>query len=274
MAYRWRCGDCRKRLWSMGEGRLREAAKSHLFEHHSDRVSKAEFKLSWSCPFCGAEDDAYDTETGVGAFRDHLYGHAAGALSSGRHVADGIDRRGSVLLKTPAESDGAESMRRHFFPLADVCILVTNNPEARVRLLDRARPEWPNWTTIVTTKRRPLAEPMDVEFDDVPIEVVQVDRSFGPEQLGETVSRVIDAQRKPDEKLVFGFDILPELIRAFELRRSYEFLRSLSSRLRAADALSLFYLPPDVRSAAVSNLIDGEFDMELTADGRVFAAAP
>lgn len=274
MVHRWRCGDCGRRLWSTGEGRLRRAAKSHLFEHHGDRVSKAEFKLSWSCPYCGAEDDAYDAESGVEAFRDHLYRHAAGAGDSGVHVADGIDRRGSVLLKASAESEGAESMRRHFFPLADVCVLVTNNPEARVRLLDRTRSEWPAWTTVLTTKRRPLAEPMEIDFDDVPIEVVQMDRSFGPDQLGETVSRVIDAQRNPGEKLVFEFDILPELIRAFELRRSYEFLRSLSSRLRAADALSLFYLNPDVRSAAVSNLIDGEFDMELTADGRVFAADP
>jgi hypothetical protein len=272
MVHRWQCRDCRHTIWSSDAELLGRKVKSHLFGHHTGCVSKADFKLSWSCPYCGSDGEAYDSETGVTEFKDHLYKHTRGDLVSGVHIADSIGGRGNVLVKTPVESAGADSMRRHFLPAGDVDVLVTNNPEERLRLLDRTLEEWPAWTSLITTKRRPLAEPMGIDFDEIPIEVVQLDRSLGPNGLGETISRVIEARSTAGSTVVLEFDILPELMRAFDLRRSYSFLQALSSRLDEAGALSLFYLDPGVQSSTLLNVIDDEFDIELSADGPVFTA--
>jgi hypothetical protein len=274
MVHRWQCDDCRHTIWSSDAELLRKKAKSHLFDHHTGRVSKVDFKLSWTCPYCGSEGSEYDSETGVTEFKDHLFKHKRANLVSGVHIADSIGGRGNVLVKTPVESAGADSMRRHFLPLGNVDILVTNNPEARIRLLDRTFEEWPAWTSLLTTKRRPLADPLGIDFSDVPIEVVQLDRSLGPTDLGETISRVIEAQSTPNDTLMLEFDILPELIRAFDIRRSYAFLQSLSSRLSEANALSLFYLDPSAQSSTLLNVIDDEFDIQLSTDGSVFTATP
>jgi hypothetical protein len=274
MVHRWQCSECRQAIWSSDEELLREKVKSHLFGHHTGRVSKVDFKLSWQCPRCGSEGSTYDTETGVTEFKDHLYTHARSAFVSGTHVADSIGGNGNVLVKTPLESDSADRMRRHFLPIGDVNILVTNNPEERVQLLDSALDEWPAWTSLITTKRRPLSEPMEIDFTGIPIEVVQLDRSLGPGSLGETISRVIEANSTAGDTVVFEFDILPEMIHAFDLRRAYSFLQALSSRLADVGALSLFYLDPDAQSSTLLNLIDGEFDLELSTDGSVFTATP
>jgi rubredoxin len=274
MVHRWQCDECGQAIWSSNEGLLRKKVKSHLFDHHTGRVSKVDFKLSWQCPRCGSDGSAYDTETGVTEFKNHLYKHVQSGFVSGTHIADSIGGNGNVLVETPVESDSADNMRRHFLPIGDVNVLVTNNPEERVRLLDETLDEWPAWTSLITTKRRPLSEPIEIDFADIPIEVVQLDRSLGPDSLGETISRVVEAQSTVGDTVVFEFDILPEMIRAFNLRRAYSFLQALSSRLDDADALSLFYLDPDAQSSTLLNLIDGEFDMQLSTDGSVFTATP
>lgn len=270
MVYRWRCRRCAFTTWSSSDAHLERKIKAHAFDHHRGSIAKVDFRVGWECPTCGEEGQSHDKVETVRAFKDHLYDHLKGEVVSGVHVADDIDRRGNVLVKAPIESDGANNARTHFLSVGNVLVLVTQNPAERIRLLDETLSEWPTWTVVITTKRRPLEEPMEIDFTDIPIEVVKLDQSMGPTGLGETISRVVDEHHRQGVKLSVAFDILPELIDTFDLKQSYKFLDMLSTRLEEVGALSQFYFDPQPQSATALNVINDQFDMELNADGPVF----
>lgn len=272
MVYKWHCRRCRFTIWSNNRAQLDGQLKSHLLGHYTDRVSKQNFRLAWECPHCEEEGQTHDKETGVQEFKDHLHGHVEGRIESGVHVADDIGGSGNVLVKAPIESTGSDNARAHFLSVGDIVIVVTNNPEARLRLLHENLSHWPARTVVITTKRRPLEDPMELDFSDAPIEVVKLDPTLGPTGLGETISRVIEEQHTPDARISFGFDILPEIIESFDVKRSYRFLSMLSARLKEVDALAQFYINPRPQSSSVLNVIDDEFDLTLTAENSVFIA--
>ena len=272
MVYKWHSRRCRFTIWSHSRARLDSQLKSHLLGHYTDSVSKQNFRLAWECPHCDIEGQTHDKETGVQEFKDHLYSHVEGRIQSGVHIADDIGGSGNVLVKAPIESTGAVNARAHFLSVGDIVVIVTNHPEARLRLLHEKLNQWPERTVVITTKRRPLEDPPDIDFSDVPVEVVKLDPTLGPTGLGETISRVIEEQHTPGKRIAFGFDILPEIIESFDVKRSYRFLSMLSARLKEVNALAQFYINPRPQSSSVLNAIDDEFDLELTAENAVFIA--
>ena len=272
MVHKWHCRRCRFTVWSRNRTHLDSEVKSHLLGHHTGNISKKNFRLAWECPRCGTEGQTHEKEEGVQEFKDHLYDHVADSIASNVRVDDDIGGSGNVLVKAPIESTGADNARIHFLSRGDVVMLVTNNPEDRIRTLNERFSEWPARTVIITTKRRPLEDPMDIDFSDVPIELVKLDPTLGPTGLGETISRVITEQDTTGKDLSFAFEILPEIIESFDVKRSYRFLTMLSSRLNEENALAQFYINPRPQSSTVLNVIDDEFDIELTAEDTVFIA--
>jgi hypothetical protein len=217
-------------------------------------------------------EQTHDRAEAVQEFKAHMYTHVESDVASGVHVADDIDRRGNVMVKGPVESAGSNNARVHFLSAGDIVVVVTSTPKDRIQLLHDHLGQWPDWTVIITTKRRPLNEPMDIDFSDIPIELVKLDQSLGPNGLGETISRVIAEHEAPNKKLAFGFDILPEIIKKFDLKRSVKFMKMLSKRLGEADALSQYYIDPGPQSSTVLNVIDDKFDLELETENKVFTS--
>jgi hypothetical protein len=102
------------------------------------------------------------------------------------------------------------------------------------------------------------------------LEVVRLDRRLGLSDLGETVSRVIDEQKRKSGKISVEFDILSEIIEKFETQTVFKFLHLLTRRLADVGALSHFYVNPRAQSASTVNVLRQLFDLTITADDRTF----
>jgi hypothetical protein len=274
MVRKWRCRHCGFSAWSDSRERLDRTIGSHLFDHHSGRVTKADFRLQWSCPYCDATGTEHDETAVTEAFTDHLGGHASNAIEENAHIAAEIGRSGNVLVKAPTESDVANNARVHFLSGSDLAIVVTKKPKARIRLLHRRLDRWPGRTVVVTTKRRPLDGGFDLDLASVPIELVELDRRLGPSELGETISRVIDAHHAPGEAVSVEVDILSDLVRSFDLRTTYDFVSMLSRRLGEVGAIAHLYVAASPRISSALNVLDERIDLQLEADARVFTAEP
>lgn len=259
-------------MWSGSRPHLERNIKSHLFDHHSSNVSRDDFRVKWDCPYCVIAEQIHDRSEAVQEFQEHLYEHVESTIQSGVHVADEVDNTGQILVKGPIESPGANNARVHFLSAGDIAIIVTNNPEERLQLLDAELQEWPSWTIVITSKRRPLAEELDINFSEIPIELIQLDQAFGPSEVGETISRVLSEHNRPDEKVSLEFDILSEIIAAFDLNQSVSFVKMLTSRLEEANALSQFYIDPAPQSSTILNVIEDEFDLEIETSNKIFSA--
>lgn len=270
MVYKYSCDHCSWTIWSGSRSHLARDVKSHLRDHHTAHLSKTDFRVKWSCPYCVIAEEEHDTADAVETFGDHLYEHVESDVRSGVHVADEIDRTGTVLINGERESTGTDNARVHFLSVGDILVVVTNSPAQRVQLLDEQLDEWPAWTIIITSTRRPLSESLDIDFDEIPIEVVKLDERLGPASLGKTISRVLAENTRPGEKVSLEFDILPEIITSFDIERSVSFIEMLSSRLADADALSQFYIDPGPQSSTILNMIESKFDLEITASGKTF----
>jgi hypothetical protein len=274
MVYRWRCKSCDFSTWAPGRERVAESAKSHLITHHRDRVKREDFGLAWSCPYCDSSGRGYESQQAVEDFKNHLFGHMAPLIESGVHVADDINGTGSILVHASPESAGADNVRINFFAPADICILVTTNPKRRIELIaDRLR-EWPASTIVITTKSQPLAGIDGIDFEVVPLEIVQLEKSLGLSSLGETVSRVLENHESAEGKISLGFDILSEIIEKFQLQEVFKFMHVFTSRCRRADALSHYYIDPNPQSESTLNVLDQAFDMTIRPSGTVFESRP
>lgn len=274
MVYKWRCRHCGFSAWSDRYDRLNERIGSHLFDHHSGRVAKTDFRLQWTCPYCGETGKAPGEEAVVAAFQRHLNGHATDAIEANAHIAEVIGRSGNVLVKAPTESDAADNARVHFLAGSDLAIVVTKNPKERIRLLYRCLDRWPDRTVVMTTTRRPLSGGIDIDLSAVPIELVELDRRLGLNELGETISRVVDVHHAPGTSVSVEFDILPDIVRSFDLQTTYGFVSMLSSRLQDVGAIAHLYAAARPQLSSALNVLDGEIDLKLDTESQVFTARP
>jgi hypothetical protein len=272
MVHKWRCRHCGFSAWSDSYERLSEAIGSHLFDHHSGRVRKADFRLKWDCPYCSANGKTHDEEAVAEAFKQHLSGHATKAINKNTHMAEEIGRSGNVLVKAPMESAAADNARVHFLSGSDLAIVVTKKPKERIRLLHQRLDQWPERTIVMTTKRRSLDEGFGIDLSSVSVELVELDRRLGPSELGETISRVIDVHYTSGDTLSVEFDILSDIITSFDLRTSYDFVSMLSNRLREVGAIAHIYVASQPKLSSALNVLEGKIDLELSAESKVFTS--
>lgn len=270
MVNRWRCRHCEYMVWSASGDALSTGVKSHLLDHHGGRLVEEGFQFTWSCPYCGESASSHERSEGLETFRTHLFDHVTSLLESGVHVADEVDGTGDILVLSPLESAGADNARKHFLAPGAVYIIVTTNPAGRLRLIDEQLTKWPSATVVITTKNHPMAGLEDMDFTDVPLEIVRLDKRLGLGGLGETISRVVQEHESMPGKLSVEFDILAEIIEKFTLEEVFKFLHALTSRLESADALSHYYANPDVQSESTINVLDQIFDLRITATDTAF----
>ena len=272
MVRRWQCRHCEFTVWSASRPATVDRVESHLLDHYQQQLSRQEFQIHWECPYCESSGESHDEQDGIQRFREHLFGHVEPLMESGVHVADEISGTGSVLVRAPLNSTGADNARIHFLSPGDILLIVTTTPAKRIRLLDETLPEWPAWTIVLTTKENPLAGIDGIDFSTVPLEVVRLDRRLGLSDLGETISRVIGEQDTAGSKMSVEFDILSEIVEKFDTQTVFKFLHVLTSRLDEAGALSHFYVNPKRQSASTVNVLGQLFDVSIAADERTFVA--
>lgn len=270
MVYRWQCRQCEFTVWSPDRNATADAIKSHLLDHYRNKLTKEDFRVSWTCPYCSQASQGYDADESVERFTDHLFEHVTSFLESGKHVAETINGAGDVLVLAPVESAGADNARVHFTAPAEVALFVTTNPARRVRLLDDQLNSWPAWTTILTTKSQPFADVTDIDLQSAPLDVAILDKGVSMTELGETISRVLDEQGTDNTRVTVGFDILSELLQLFDTRTVFKFVHVLNARLENMDALTHYYLDPSSQPPSTVNVLKELFDLKIRADGSVF----
>jgi len=270
MVYRWQCRQCAFGLWAASVDAAAEAIGTHLLDHAESNLRRDGVGIAWRCPRCGTEGETYagDDDDAVASFESHLFGHAESQLEAGVHVADTVGGTGNVLTIAQFDGDAADNARTHFLSYGDDAMIVTANPAARLRLLDRTLPSWPASTTVVTTATEPLSG-VDIDPAARSVEVVSLDGRPDLSGVGETLSRAIGS-RQAAGTLSVEFDILPELLATFELQTVFRFLHLLSSRLERERALAHYYLDPRRIQRASSNVLEGVFDLSIRAEGAVF----
>ncbi|ARS91597.1 hypothetical protein B1756_18960 [Natrarchaeobaculum aegyptiacum] len=272
MVYRWDCSRCGFTVWTGLEGAIRDAVQSHLLEHDGRALYRDGFRIGWACPHCSESALRHDEDTAVEAFGEHLFSHVEGRVRSGTHVAADLAGSGNVLLASPPNSAGMENALVHFAAPCDVVLLVTSDVAGRLRLLDQRLTSWPDRTIVLTTSDQPLAGVDDVDLSRVPLEIVKLEGGFSLPRLGETISRIIDEHDGPDVRFSVSFEVLSEIVDAFELETVFRFLHLLTRRLETADALGHFYFSPDVRSGPTLNLLGELFDLQLEAESDRFVS--
>jgi hypothetical protein len=216
----------------------------------------------------------HDKESVIEEFKQHLNGHATDAIEGNAHIAEVIGRSGNVLVKAPTESDVADNARVHFVSGSDLALVVTKKPKERIRLLHQRLGGWPERTVVMTTKRRPLSGEFDIDLSAVPIELVELDRRLGPNELGETISRVIDVHHTPGARVSVEFDILSDIVRSFDLQTTYDFVSMLSNRLQEVGAIAHLYAATRPELSSALNVLDEKIDLKLDTDSQVFTATP
>jgi hypothetical protein len=246
------------------------AVQSHLYDHYRSQVAAEQSKLRWQCPHCDATGREADRQHGVEASKRHLFDHVASLVEPGVHVADDIGRTGSVLVLTPAAADGADEARIHLHAPCDILVFVTTQPAARLRLLGEHLTSWPTHTVIVTTKPEPLAGLDGIDTRSIPLELVRLGGTLGLQDLRTSISAVVEHQERLAGKISVGFDILPEVLRTFELETVFRFLHVLTRRLAEADALSQFHVDPTAESESTLTVLEELLDLSIDATGNAF----
>lgn len=271
MMARWGCGHCSFVAWTTDRSEMRDVAGSHLLAHHPDAVTRSDFRTNWDCPYCATAKTAYDTDGAVEAFKTHLHGHVADRVDDA-HVADRFSWDGTVQIAVPVDSDDADVLRVHFHDHADLVIAITTDPEWLVRLLDEQLSAWPRRTVIVSTESYPFEEDSAVDVGDASVEIVEIDPRLGPNELGETVSRIIDANRAADDTLSLEVSVFGEIVRSFGVQTACDFVQMLSARLDDTGGALQLYVDPDAdpNVSTVLNLLGDEVDLKMTSDDGRF----
>lgn len=265
---RWECDHCDFIAWTGSHDTIEEMVKSHLLAHYSDNLTRSDFRINWTCPYCSAKRTTYEQDVAVGEFKTHLYEHVSGSVIDSTHLADQLSWNGNLQVNGPVEGAGSDMVRTHFHAAADLIVLITSTPEARVRLLYETLDEWPTQTVIISTNGYSFDETAELDFSGIPIELVEIDASLGPKELGETFSRVLDIHQTPEMRVSVELSNLQELIQSSELQLSCEFVRMLSSRLDAVDSVLQLYVAPDQspRVATALNLLSEEIDFTVAVE--------
>jgi len=268
---RWGCDRCGFVAWTPDRAAMREVTGSHLLAHHSEAVSRSDFRTTWDCPYCATTKTSYDTDDAVEEFKAHLHDHVSGRIEEGTHIAERVSWDGTVQVAAPVDSEDADALRAHFHAGSDLVIAVTADPERTVRLLDEELAAWPRQTVVVSTEPYPFESAPDVDFADIPIEVVELDPRLGPDELGETVSRIIDANRVAGDVISLEVSVFHEVVRSFDLRTACDFVRMLSARLDDDGGVLQLYVDADAdpNVSTVLNFLDDEIDLKVASeDGR------
>jgi len=274
MVYRFRCQHCSFTVWSARRAELVDAVGSHVLEHHRKRLTKQDFRVRWTCPYCESTGQYHDETDGAEAFERHLFGHVESLVESGVHAADDIGGTGNVLVRSRCESTASDNARIHFLSPGDIVLFVTMSPAERLRLLHEELHEWPAQTVLLTTKSDVLGSVSGIDFSEVPLEVVRLDSRLGLSGLGETVSRVIDEYEAAAGKIAIEVDILPELTEKFDLQTVFKFLHVLGKRFDRADALAHYHVDPRTLSESTINVLEPAFDLSITPRDRRFVSEP
>ncbi|WP_147435589.1 hypothetical protein [Halobellus sp. Atlit-38R] len=269
MVHRWRCPHCDFSSWAASREQAAESVKSHLLSHHHGNIGQEDFSYRWSCPYCEGENHHHERDEAVTEFKDHLFDHVEPHLKPDVHLADGIDRTGSILVKAPLESTGANGARIHLLTPANIYIFVTRDPKQRIELIRDQFSEWPASTIVITTKSQPFSEVDGIDLETIPLEIVHLNKGLGLSSLGETVSRVL-SEHESTGKISLEFDILSEIIKKFEVQDVLQFLRGFTARCDRSDALSHYYVNPKAQSESVMNVFEQLFDLQVEAKGLVF----
>lgn len=273
MVYRWGCHRCEYVVWSSKHDEMTRAVKSHLLDHYQANLSEHPVRLERMCPMCGENTLVDEEGTGVEEFEDHLFAHVESRIRSDAHVADDIDRSGSVLVLPSAGGSGADNARIHFLAPCDVVVFVTRDPVGRIRLLGDERRRWPEKTVVLTPEANPLDGLPEEKVSALSPEVVDVgDRSLGA--LGRTISHTLRDQAPIGGRISVAFDMLPEILDRNELKRVFYFLDVLNARIEEGNALAHYYLDPREQARASVNILHKLFDLTMRAENRVFVSEP
>lgn len=264
---RWRCTHCDFLAWTDSEGKMKTAVKTHLLAHHSANLSKSDFRITWDCPYCATGKTDYDTTEAVSDFKSHLYSHVEDQIHDHKHIAERVGWNGTIQINTQVESPEADTLRKHFHSYADLVILITANPEHRIRLLHDELTAVPDRMIVVSTDGNPFDETTNLDFAGVPMELVELDPRLGPKQVGETVSRILDIHLVDGKRVSVEVDILNEIIRSFDLRTSCAFVRMLASRLEEVDGVFQLYVNRDSHPniSTALNFLEEVFDLTISA---------
>ncbi|MFB6092967.1 MAG: hypothetical protein ABEK02_08165 [Haloquadratum sp.] len=269
MVYRWRCPHCDFTSWGANREQTAESVESHLFSHYQQNLREEDFSYRWSCPYCESENHHHEYDQAVPEFRNHLFDHVESRITPDVHLADEIDRTGSILVKSPLESTGANAARIHLLSPASVYVFVTQDPKQRIELIRDEFAEWPASMIVITTKSQPLSDVDGIDLETVPLEIVHLNKRLGLSNLGETVSRVL-SEHDSAGKVSLEFDILAEIAEKFAVRATLQFLRGFISRCERSDVLSHYYINPKLQSESIMNILEKLFDMQIEANGWVF----
>ncbi|ELZ31247.1 hypothetical protein C465_15312 [Halorubrum distributum JCM 9100] len=276
MVSRWACDRCGFVAWTRDRSEMAEVTGSHLLAHHSDALSKSDFRVSWDCPYCATAKTAYDTDGAVAEFKTHLHEHVADRIAGGAHVADLVGWDGVVRVDGPAAGDEADPLRAHFHGAAGLAVAVTPTPERLVRALDGALDAWPRRTVIVSTGEYDFEATPDVDFEGRNAEIVELDPRLSPDEVGETVSRILDANHEPGERISLEVSVFHQIVASFDVERAVAFVRMLAARLDDAGGALQLYVDADAdpNVATVLNFLDETIDLRVAVDDGRFVRRP
>lgn len=276
MVIRWACDRCGFVAWTRDRSEMAEVTGSHLLAHHSDALSKSDFRVSWDCPYCATAKTAYDTDGAVDEFKSHLHDHVTDRIADGVHVADQLCWDGVVRVDAPATDEGADALRTHFHGAAGLAVAVTPTPERLVRTLDERLASWPRRTVIVSTGEYDFEATPDVDFEGLDVEIVELDPRLSPDEVGETVSRILDANHEPDERVLLEVSVFGQIVAAFDVEQAVAFVRMLAARLADAGGVLQLYVDAeaDRNVATVLNLLDETIDLTVAVDDGRFVRRP
>jgi hypothetical protein len=251
---------------------MKAAIKTHLISHYADRLSKSDFRIAWNCPYCQSKKTIYDKGEAIADFKSHLYGHVEDNIHDGTHIGNRLGWNGNLQINTPTDSPEADTLRSHFHSNADLAILITANPEARIQHLHDELTELPSRAVVVSTEGNPFDAETELDFSGTSMELVELDTRLGPNDVGETVSRILDVHHTDGMRVSVEVDIINEIIRSFDLQTSCDFVRMLASRLEDIDGVFQLYVNPDAHRniSTVLNFLEEEFDMAIRASQQQF----
>mgnify|MGYP006277075615 FL=1 len=267
MMHRWRCTHCSFLMWSDDRHPMEDAVKTHLLSHHVGRLTKSDFRITWDCPYCQRKKTNYDKAEAISEFKSHLYGHVKPSVHEDTHIGKRLGWNGNLQINTPTESREADTLRSHFHSHADLVVMITANPGARLQLLHDELTGWPTRAVVVSTSADPFDSTPDLDFSGNAMELVELDTRLGPNDVGETVSRILDVHHAEGMRVSVEVDIMNELIRSFDLQTSVDFVRMLASRLDEVDGVFQLYVDPNAHRniSTVLNFLESEFDMTIRA---------
>jgi len=251
---------------------MNAAIETHLLSHFTDRLVKSDFRITWNCPYCETETTVYDKEEAIAEFKSHLYSHVKDNVHDGTHIGERLGWNGNLQINTPTDSPEADTLRKHFHSHADFVILITADPESRIRQLHDELDNWPTRAVVVSTDGNPFDAKTELDFSGTSMELVELDARLGPNDVGETVSRILDVHHTEGMRVSVEVDVMNEIIRSFDLQTSCDFVRMLASRLEEVEGVFQLYVNPDAHRniSTVLNFLEEEFDMTVRASQQQF----